>query len=185
MSAAGLILNLLLAVLLISALGMGWRLNQRLKALRDSHDGFARAVRDLNDAAARAEQGLADLRAASDEALDVLSEQISKGRQLSVKLQQQISQAPQMPAARAPEPRYAELRHEDEPEDHGAAERRLGALLAAAREARPERVVRADPPERAPRREPPPPVARPRFTVDDDIFDDGPLTLDAVRGARR
>ena len=168
MSAVGLIMNLLLAVLLIAALGMGWRLNRRLQALRDSHDGFAAAVADLNHAAARAEQGLADLRAASDEALDILSDRIAKGRALAGKLDGLIAQAP---AARAPS-RYAE-----EPEDDRSAERRLGALLAAARQARPAPVERAEPAERPPlRREPL--AARPRLTIDDDIFDDEPLTLD-------
>ena len=54
MSIIGLVMNLLLAGLLFAALVMGWRLNRRLKALRDSHDGFAIAVRELNAAAARA-----------------------------------------------------------------------------------------------------------------------------------
>ena len=70
----GLVMNVLLARLLLAALAMGWRLNRRLKALRDSHDGFDIAVRELNAAAARAEQGLADLRAATDEAIDELAE---------------------------------------------------------------------------------------------------------------
>ena len=82
MSLIGLALNLLLAGLLVAALGMGWRLNRRLKALRDSHDGFAVAVAELNIAAARAEQGLADLRAATDEAVDILGDRIEKGRTL-------------------------------------------------------------------------------------------------------
>ena len=36
MSIIGLALNLLLAGLLVAALGMGWRLNRRLKALQES-----------------------------------------------------------------------------------------------------------------------------------------------------
>ena len=58
MSLVAISMNLLLAVLLAAALVMGWRLNRRLKALRDSHEGFAQAVADL-DAAARYE-GAAD-----------------------------------------------------------------------------------------------------------------------------
>ncbi|HEX2801372.1 MAG TPA: DUF6468 domain-containing protein [Phenylobacterium sp.] len=173
MSAIGLIMNLLLACLLVVTLGVGRRLNRRLKALRDSHDGFASAVRELNDAAGRAEQGLADLRAASDEALDILGERISSGRNLAGKLERLIEQAPDVSAAPA---RYAR-----EPDEDRGAERRLGALLAAAREARPERAERHDPPAR---REPPP-VQRPRFTVDDDIFDDEPLMLDRARRVAR
>ena len=44
MSIIGIGLNLLLACLLAAALALGWRLNRRLKALRDSHDGFAAAL---------------------------------------------------------------------------------------------------------------------------------------------
>jgi hypothetical protein len=173
MSIIGLALNLLLAGLLVAALGMGWRLNRRLKALRDSHDGFAVAVRELNSAAARAEQGLADLRAATDEAIDLLADRIDKGRSVAAKLERLIDHAavPQRQAAAVADP---------------VAERRLGALLAAAREARPERVA---PRERlAPTERPAPPLrsAPPlRHSIEDDLFDDEPLTLSDVRGAAR
>ena len=69
MSAIAIGLNLMLAGLLAAALMMGFRLNGRLKALRESHEGFAKAVAELDAAAARAEQGLADLRAAFDDDL--------------------------------------------------------------------------------------------------------------------
>ncbi|WP_372784916.1 DUF6468 domain-containing protein [Phenylobacterium sp.] len=173
MSIIGVALNLLLAGLLVAALGMGWRLNRRLKALRDSHDGFAVAVRELNTAAARAEQGLTDLRAATDEAVDMLADRIEKGRALAAKLERLIDHAPapQRLAAAVADP---------------VAERRLGALLAAAREARPDRyqqTERAAQTERlAPRQRPEPPLRR---TVEDDLFDDEPLTLNVIRGAQR
>ncbi|MGZ3402517.1 MAG: DUF6468 domain-containing protein [Phenylobacterium sp.] len=178
MSLIGLAMNVLLAGLLVAALMMGWRLNRRLKALRDSHDGFATAVAELNTAAARAEQGLADLRAATDEAVDMLADRIEKGRSLAMKLERLAEHAavPQRPAAQTP--------------DDPVAERRLGALLAAAREARPERVmpplrpeVRAQLQPRAPLEAQQP--ARPRRSVEDELFDDEPLILDAIRGARR
>ena len=76
-------MNLMLAGLLAAALMMGFRLNIRLKHLRDSHDGFAKAVAELDVAAARAEQGLADLRAATDEATDQLADRIEKARALT------------------------------------------------------------------------------------------------------
>ena len=47
------ILNLLLAGLLCGAIWMGWRLNERLKVLRQGQMGFAKAVAD-NDAEAKA-----------------------------------------------------------------------------------------------------------------------------------
>ena len=175
MTVIGLTMNALLAVLLFAALGMGMRLNGRLKALRDSHEGFASAVQELNTAAARAEQGLADLRAASDEALDIRSDRIAAGRALAGKLETLIHQAPQ---ARAP------ARQPEEPEIDRAAERRLGALLAAAREARPTSRADFAPIEERPVRRAAP-AARPRFTIDDDIFDDEPLTLDNRRGVAR
>jgi len=161
MSVVGVVLNLLLATLLGAALVMGWRLNKRLKGLRDSQAGFADAVRELNMAAARAEQGLADLRAASDEAIDLLADRIDKGRQLAAKLEKLVSQAP---AAG----RLAEA------EDERAQERRLGALLAAAREARarPERLVRREP------------LVRARPSLDDDLFDD-PAEDAGLFGGRR
>ena len=46
MSAIAIGLNLMLAGLLAAALMMGYRLNARLKALRESHEGFAKAVAD-------------------------------------------------------------------------------------------------------------------------------------------
>jgi hypothetical protein len=159
-------LNLMLAGLLAAALAMGWRLNKRLQALRDSHDGFATAVRELNAAAARAEQGLADLRAATDEATDALGDRILKGRELVQKLERLVDQAPAAPARRSVEA---------EREDDRAQERRLGALLAAAREARKR-------PERAPARDP---AARAKPAFDDDLFEDEPLTLTRISGGGR
>ena len=177
MSFIGLALNLLLAALLMAALGMGWRLNRRLKALRDSHDGFAAAVRELNSAAARAEQGLADLRGATDEAVDLLADRIDKGRTLAAKLERLIDHA------------AVPQRAQPAPTADPVAERRLGALLAAAREARPERYVHSErfaQTERLHAAERPQRAAPPlRRSVEEDLFDDEPLTLDDVRGARR
>jgi len=149
MSVIGFALNGLLIALLAAALVMGMRLNRRLKTLRASQHDFALAVQQLNNAAARAEQGLAELRAASDEALDLLSDRIDKGRQLAAKLERLTQQAPAVE-------RLAEA------EAERAQERRLGALLAATREARakPERLVRPEPKVRAP------------LAFDEDLFVD-------------
>ena len=166
MSVIAISLNLLLAALLGAALAMGWRLNRRLKALRDSHDGFAVAVRELNTAAARAEQGLADLRAATDAATEELVDRIEKGRALAARLERLTLQG-----ANSPEPR-------DEP----AQDRRLGALLAAAREAR-ARPAPADQPDRRERV-----AARLRASFEDDLFEDeAPArpALGVIGGGRR
>jgi len=165
MSIVGVAMNLVLASLLIAALVMGWRLNRRLKTLRESHEGFAVAVRELNSAAARAEKGLADLRASTDEAIDLLADRIDKGRALAVKLEKltAAAQSAPQPAARV-----------QEEELSLGQERRLGALLAAAREARarPERLVRREP------------LARPKPAFEDDLFED-PAPDTGFRGERR
>jgi hypothetical protein len=208
MSVIGLIMNLLLAGLLVAALVVGFRLNRRLKVLRDSHDGFEAAVRELNLAAARAEQGLADLRAATDEATDLLADRIEKGRALAAKLERHsdlLTRQTDKMEKLAADPRP--LRHREAVEDP-MAERRLGALLAAAREARPERRP-TPPPQRSATetfaRPAPDPVEAPapvrqrspmeiyaersaqarRRSLDDELFADEPFTLNDVRGVRR
>ena len=87
MSPVSLVMNILLAVLLLLALGFGWRLERRLKALKAGHADFARAVADLDRAATRASTGLAELRAATDESIDLLSSRIERARELTGKLE--------------------------------------------------------------------------------------------------
>ena len=110
MSDIGLIMNGLLGVLLIGALALGWRLEGRLKALRTSHESFARAVADLDRAAARAEQGLADLRAATDEAAESLAGRIERAKSLSAKLEGLTREATNVEARLAAKPQPAVAR---------------------------------------------------------------------------
>ena len=93
MSLVALSMDVFLAVLLVAALVMGVRLNARLKALRQSHEGFARAIVELNDAAVRAERGLAGLREAATETHDSLLARIDTARSLAAKLDGQIQTA--------------------------------------------------------------------------------------------
>lgn len=181
MNLIGLGMNLLLAGLLVAAMVVGMRLNRRLQALRDSHAGFESAVRDLNLAAARAEQGLADLRAATDEATDMLSDRIEKGRELAARLDRAMASTP--PTGRAPEPERAAPRPlppvmrqlREEP-----SEERLGALLALAR-----RRIQSEEPAPLAAARAPSPIRRPALSVDEDLFDDEPLTLERRAGAAR
>jgi hypothetical protein len=199
MTIIGIGMNLLLAALLAATLAMGWRLNRRLKALRDSHEGFALAVRELNTAAQRAEQGLADLRAATDEATDQLGDRIEKGRALATRLERLLQQAPSSAAQPAMRDEMTE----------SAAERRLGALLAAARDARarPQRMESAPAHElpdlelpdleldkplelNAPAQPRKPVTLRPWIrpaNPEDDLFADPPARtpLSAIAGGRR
>ena len=167
MSIVAIGLNLLLAGLLLAALAMGFRLNGRLKALKDSHEGFARAVAELDAAAARAEQGLADLRAATDEATDELADRIEKARALTAKLDRQLQASAEAPVAAGPSPaalRDAAARGDiDFAADVERVTHKLGSLLSGAREPRPRRE-----PEPVLRRDPAPTRQRPAF--EDELF---------------
>ena len=173
-------MNALLAVLLIAALAFGWRLERRLKALRDSHEGFAKAVKDLDQAAARAEQGLADLRAATDEAAETLAVRIERAQALAAQLDERINR-PSAPPTPAPQPERLASRSSRAPEPPPAqpADRRLSAAdfeRLLDREDRVERAVRGEPIPRPTSRPGPTPTPlgetpRSRARIDDDLFD--------------
>ncbi len=86
MSPVALGLDLLLIGLLIVALGVGLKLNKKLKAMRDGQVGFVAAVAELDSAATRAESALKALRAASEETHDALLTRIETARALCAKL---------------------------------------------------------------------------------------------------
>ena len=210
MSVTAIALNGLLAILLLIALAFGVRLERRLKALRDSHEGFAKAVADLDRAAMRAEQGLADLRAATDEAADTLADRISRAQALAAQLDERLNRPivtpPPMSSSREPGSR--------EPGARPAAESRAAApepraaprpIRAAESKLPPEtpRRLRAEDFEklldreaRIPRDAPPPSPARPsapketprsRARIDDDLFEgpeDPPSPGSTFRGRR-
>ena len=58
MSTAGMVLDVVLISLLVAALAYGFRLERRLKVLREGQVGFALAVNELNGAATRAESAV-------------------------------------------------------------------------------------------------------------------------------
>lgn len=180
MSAVAFAMNGFLAVLLIAALVFGWRLERRLKALRDSHAGFAKAVAELDQAAARAEQGLADLRAATDEAAETLAVRIERAQALAAQLEER-AQRP-LPA---PRPERSAERFE-RPMDRSPDRFEREPLLRATPEPQAERRLKAEDFERLLEREDRlPPAARPtlgapaasretprsRARIDDDLFD--------------
>ena len=173
MSIAALALNGLLAVLLIVALGFGWRLERRLKALRDSHAGFAKAVADLDNAAARAEQGLADLRAATDEASETLADRIERATALAAKLDERLNR-PLVTPPPAAAPAAVSSRAEQEPKP----DRRLKAEDFERLLDREAKATRPDDPSARPATVSRPRAAmetpRSRARVDDDLFE-GPV----------
>ncbi len=185
MSLIALSMNGFLAVLLIAALAFGWRLERRLKALRDSHEGFAKAVTDLDKAAARAEQGLADLRAATDGAAEALAVRIGRAQALEAQLEERVSRPlPTPPQAAAARPERFERPVERAP-DRSEREPLLRPTPEPA-PAQADRRLKAEDFERLLEREDRiPPTARPnlgapsasretprsRARIDDDLFD--------------
>lgn len=164
MSAIALVMNLCLSALLLAALVFGWRLERRLKALKDSHDSFARAVADLDTAAARAEQGLADLRAATDEAAETLSDRIEAAKTFAARLERGVS------AADHP-------REGGDPSGRSSAKPDAPLGFPPSRERSVEGFVRSEPAV----------TPRSRARVDDDLFepDADAGRLRAISGGRR
>jgi len=101
----GLILDAVLMLLLVAALGYGVRLERKLAALRQGQADFAKAVGELNAAAGRAEAALGSLRVASQET-DLLHDRILKAQALKLELETLTARAERgvaaAPAARSP-----------------------------------------------------------------------------------
>ena len=196
MSDIALIMNALLGVLLVGALLVGWRLEQRLKALRASHQSFTEALGDLDRAAARAEQGLADLRAATDAAGESLAARIERAGALAGRLEKLTADAASAERRLALAPRPPAPTHEAPPPTRDAAIRQFserfgaqraprGAPAAIAQAAARNDLIRADAPlePAAPSRPAPAnerlerlrAMARPRpdpaLRADDDLFE--------------
>ncbi|WP_298095198.1 DUF6468 domain-containing protein [Brevundimonas sp.] len=94
----GMILDGVLMLLLVAALGYGVRLEKKLSALRTGQQAFASAVTELNAAAGRAEAALANLRASGQET-DLLHDRIVKAREIKAQLESLIARAPVTPTA--------------------------------------------------------------------------------------
>ncbi|CAN5314957.1 hypothetical protein BH10PSE2_BH10PSE2_20620 [soil metagenome] len=93
----GIVLDTILMLLLVAALGYGVRLEKKLTALRAGQLAFAGAVTELNTAAGRAENALQSLRASGEEA-DMLHDRIIKARAVKQELEMLIARAPRSPS---------------------------------------------------------------------------------------
>ena len=89
----GMILDGVLMLLLVAALGYGVRLERKLTALREGQQAFASAVTELNAAAGRTEAALASLRASGQET-DLLHDRIIKAREVKAQLETLIARGP-------------------------------------------------------------------------------------------
>ncbi|WP_426024100.1 DUF6468 domain-containing protein [Brevundimonas sp. PWP3-1b1] len=90
---AGMIMDGVLMLLLVAAIGYGVKLERKLAALRAGQLAFAQAVTELNAAAGRAENALATLRASGQET-DLLHDRIIKAREVKAQLETLIARAP-------------------------------------------------------------------------------------------
>ncbi|MBB5747540.1 DUF6468 domain-containing protein [Brevundimonas variabilis] len=97
----GIILDAILMLLLVAAIGYGIRLEKKLTQLRAGQLAFAGAVTELNTAAGRAENALASLRLSGEEA-DLLHDRIIKARALKIELEGLIARGP-APVVAAPQ----------------------------------------------------------------------------------
>lgn len=86
MSLAAFLFEALIGILLVGAAVMCWRVDRRLKALRDGQDGLKETVSALNDAVDRARAGLAALDRASRESGEVLEQRTREARALADEL---------------------------------------------------------------------------------------------------
>ena len=102
----GIILDSILMLLLVAAIGYGIKLEKKLKALREGQLAFAGAVTELNSAAGRAEQALATLRASGQET-DLLHDRIIKARAVKQELEVLIARASAGLPSRAAAPQVA------------------------------------------------------------------------------
>ncbi|MFC7378888.1 DUF6468 domain-containing protein [Brevundimonas sp. GCM10030266] len=121
----GMILDGILMLLLVAALGYGVRLERKLSALRAGQQAFASAVTELNAAAGRAEAALASLRASGQET-DLLHDRIIKAREVKTQLETLIARGGEYVPARSVEPRT-----EARPEIRAAAPAPRPAPVAA------------------------------------------------------
>ena len=125
----GIILDSILMLLLVAAIGYGIKLEKKLRTLREGQLAFAAAVTELNSAAGRAEQALATLRASGQET-DLLHDRILKARAVKQELEVLIARAPSRPADSRIETR----------EDERRAAARAQAAMEPALEAEPVRT---------------------------------------------
>ena len=110
---AGMIMDAVLMLLLVAAVGYGVKLERKLAALRAGQLAFAQAVGELNAAAGRAENALATLRASGQET-DLLHDRIIKAREVKAQLETLIARAPVQAGRTEPAPISPALPEDDE-----------------------------------------------------------------------
>ncbi|MGV8928351.1 MAG: DUF6468 domain-containing protein [Brevundimonas sp.] len=139
----GMILDGVLMLLLVAALGYGVRLERKLSALREGQQAFATAVTELNAAAGRAESALASLRASGQET-DLLHDRIIKAREVKAQLESLIARAPESPLGQAGTGRPAPAGRGAEILDRAPAPSRPGLAVASRQASLPPKTETAE-----------------------------------------
>ncbi len=93
MNAIAFCLDLILASLLLAALYVGLRLDRKLKALKESHVGFAGAVAELDAAVVKAQDGLAALKSTANQVETAIADRIQDAKGMTARLDQQTGAA--------------------------------------------------------------------------------------------
>jgi hypothetical protein len=164
MSPIALILNLTLGALLLGAMILGQRLDRRLRALRESHNSFAKAVAELDQAARRTQDGLNELKATAEDARTALADRIDSAREWSERMTKLTVEAQAKTEA-------------------------LERINAQVKAPRPILLRASQQTEAPPPRAKPAPAAAPaprsRAAVDDELFESVRPSLSAFTGGRR
>jgi septal ring factor EnvC (AmiA/AmiB activator) len=125
MSMAAFAFEVLIAFLLLGAAVMCWRVDRRLKALREGQDGLRQTISDLNDAVDRARASLGQLDRAAKESGAGLEQKVKDAQRLCDELRilndGAEARAERLARARRPDPAPA-------PRREAAPERRLDPL---------------------------------------------------------
>jgi hypothetical protein len=79
----GLMIDMVLMVLLIIAIGFCWRLDRQLAALKTGQDGFRQAARELMESVSQAESAVRALRQSSGDVSRELQDRIDEARLLA------------------------------------------------------------------------------------------------------
>lgn len=130
MSYASLAFEGLVCVLLLAAAVMCWRVDRRLRALRDGQDGLKDTIGALNDAVDRARASLSALDRASKEQGAALKSEVDAARRLADELRFLTDEGEARAARAADRRRPAEAPREPDAPRAERSSARLDALKA-------------------------------------------------------
>ncbi|MCC5995692.1 MAG: DUF6468 domain-containing protein [Oceanicaulis sp.] len=130
MTLAALAFEGLICILLAAAALMCWRVDRRLRALRDGQDGLKETIAGLNDAVDRARASLAALDRAAREQGAGLKSEVEQARRLADELRLLGAGAETQAARLAERPQRPSAPRPAQPAEADTARRRLETLKA-------------------------------------------------------